>query len=84
MQNVVADGALAIIAGSDTTASALAALFFTLMSNPDVYARLQAEVDSVYPFGSDALDTSKLMDMSFLHACMYVFQFIVKPGKLMS
>lgn len=73
MSNVVADGALAIIAGSDTTATAMSALFYYLLRNPSYYKRLQEEIDAVQPQGLLVLDTLKLDEMSFLDACVSVF-----------
>jgi len=70
LRNVVADGALAIIAGSDTTASALSSLFFLLLSNRDCYDRLQAEIDDLFPPGENAMDTSKYANMPFLSSCI--------------
>ena len=49
MEIVTSDAVLAIVAGSDTTATTLANVFFYLMSNPEAYKRLQAEVDKYYP-----------------------------------
>lgn len=72
MQNVITDAVFAIIAGSDTTASALVSLFFHLMCNDKIYTRLQDEIDRVYPAGSDALDASKHTELPFLNACMCV------------
>ena len=46
---------MAIVAGADTTASALTSLFACLLSRPDAYARLQEEVDMLYPRGVDPL-----------------------------
>lgn len=63
-------GALAILAGADTTASALASLFYFLLCNPDCYARVQRELDSVYPGGADPMDTSKHPELIYLTACL--------------
>ncbi|KAJ7461566.1 high nitrogen upregulated cytochrome P450 monooxygenase 2 [Mycena latifolia] len=68
---VVADGVLSIIAGSDTTGTALSCLVWFLLSNPDIYRRVQAEVDSVYPDGeSSPLDATKHAELRFLTACL--------------
>ncbi|KAJ5740268.1 hypothetical protein N7493_000140 [Penicillium malachiteum] len=48
------DGRLAIIAGSDTTGSTLANIFYFLTKHPTVYERLQKEVDDVKSSGGDA------------------------------
>ncbi|KAF7375103.1 High nitrogen upregulated cytochrome P450 monooxygenase 2 [Mycena sanguinolenta] len=68
--NVVADGALAIVAGADTTASVLSSLFFLLLSNPKYYEQLQAEIDVHFPPGADPLDPKPHADMKFLNACI--------------
>ncbi|KAL4247923.1 Cytochrome P450 superfamily protein [Abortiporus biennis] len=70
MKNVIADGALAIIAGADTTASAMASLFYLLLSHPEYYKLLREEVDTVFPPGEDPLDTSKHNELTFMNACI--------------
>ncbi|KAJ7161485.1 cytochrome P450, partial [Mycena crocata] len=67
---VVADGVLSIIAGSDTTAIALSSLVWFLLSHPEIYRRVQAEVDSVYSDGDSLLDASKHPELEFLTACL--------------
>ncbi|OCH86875.1 high nitrogen upregulated cytochrome P450 monooxygenase 2 [Obba rivulosa] len=68
---VVSDGALAVIAGSDTTSSVLSNVFFYLLKEPAYYKRLQAEVDKFYPPGEDALSTKHHGDMPFLTAVLH-------------
>ncbi|KAF7330420.1 Cytochrome P450 [Mycena venus] len=68
--DVIADGALAIIAGADTTASAFASLFFLLLSHPKYYEQLQEEIDSQFPHGVDPMDTRSHADMKILNACI--------------
>ncbi|KAI0687966.1 high nitrogen upregulated cytochrome P450 monooxygenase 2 [Cerioporus squamosus] len=68
MQQLVDDGALAIIAGADTTSSALTSLVYCLLTHPEVYERLQAEIDRIYPPGEDALSTEHHRDMPYLAA----------------
>lgn len=46
-EDVVKESLLQIIAGSDTTSAALATTMLFLLTHPPVYAKLQAEVDSV-------------------------------------
>ncbi|CAL1712458.1 unnamed protein product [Somion occarium] len=65
---LLADANLAIIAGSDTTSTTLSNIFFSLLRNPGVYKKLQAEVDQWYPQGSDATDPEHHQDMSYLDA----------------
>ena len=68
---VISDSALAIIAGSDTTASTLGNIVYCLLANRDAYKRLQAEVDACYPAGEDSLDPRHLPKMAYLDAVMY-------------
>lgn len=68
---IISDGALAMIAGSDTTSTVLSSLFSLLLRNPKEYARLQKEVDEAFPPGEgDPFDTTKLAEMPFLNAVM--------------
>ncbi|KAH9477825.1 Cytochrome P450 monooxygenase orf5 [Psilocybe cubensis] len=64
---VTSDGGLAIIAGSDTTSSALSHFFYFLLCSPNAYKRVQAEVDEL---GDDVLDTSKHARMTYLTAAI--------------
>ena len=72
MQQLVDDGVLAIVAGADTTSSALTSLTYLLLTHPDAYEKLQAEIDKFYPAGEDALNTKHHRDMPYLTAVMYV------------
>jgi cytochrome P450 len=72
LRDVVADAALVVVAGADTAASALASLFYLLLSHPKYYERLQEEIDLQFPpgSGSDPLDVSNYVEMKLLNACM--------------
>ena len=70
MQHLVDDGILAVVAGSDTTSTALAHLWYLFLRNPDVYKRLREEVDATFPPGDDPMDFSRHADMPYLNACM--------------
>ena len=72
---MASDGVLAIVAGSDTTATTLTSLFCMLMANKVAYRRLQAEIDKYYPRGEDPCATTYHGDMKYLTAVMYVFPF---------
>lgn len=61
-----------MIAGSDTTASVLGSIVYCLIRYPDVYKRLQAEVDKFYPPEADSLDPVHHANMPYLEAVMYV------------
>ncbi|KAI0749187.1 high nitrogen upregulated cytochrome P450 monooxygenase 2 [Daedaleopsis nitida] len=68
-RQLVDDGILAIVAGADTVSSALTSILFCLLTHPDVYARLQAEVDATYLPGEDPLANPKrAREMPYLHA----------------
>lgn len=64
------EGVLAIIAGSDTVASTLTALWYYLMRDASMFNRLRAEVDMHFPFGQEPLDFSKMSRMPYLNACI--------------
>ncbi|KAL1948858.1 hypothetical protein VTO73DRAFT_10664 [Trametes versicolor] len=68
VQQLVDDGVLAIVAGADTTSSALSSLFFSLVTHRDVYDRLQAEVDRFYPQGENTGDAKHHREMHYLTA----------------
>jgi len=70
LAHVISDGALAVIAGADTTSGILTHLFYFLLSHPESYKRLQREVDEYYPPGRDALDTKNHGDMPYLAALL--------------
>lgn len=62
---------LAIIAGSDTTATVMAAVFYFLLTHREIYQNLREEVDSAFPLGeSDPFNGAKLADMAYLNAVM--------------
>lgn len=63
---------LAIVAGSDTTASVLSNIVYYLLSNTADYARLRKEVDHAFPPLEEVpLDIEKLPRLTFLNAVMY-------------
>ncbi|KAK0609046.1 Tryprostatin B 6-hydroxylase [Lasiodiplodia hormozganensis] len=61
-----ADGRALVIAGSDTTYGALTNALFHLASNPAIYAKLQAEVDSVCPDGEASFSHEKVKNLPLL------------------
>ncbi|KAK7038129.1 cytochrome P450 [Favolaschia claudopus] len=69
-QEVVADGVLSIVAGSDTTSTAISCFMWFILRNPEMYRRVQAEVDYVYGEGDSTLDSSKHSELCFLAACL--------------
>ncbi|KAI0265058.1 high nitrogen upregulated cytochrome P450 monooxygenase 2 [Gloeopeniophorella convolvens] len=70
MPSVAANGILAIVAGSDTTSTVLAALFYELVRCPWAYQRLKEEVFREFPPGEEPLDASRLSQMKWLNACI--------------
>lgn len=66
-QEVESDGMLAIVAGSDTTSTALSNLFWYLLQNPECYNRLRKEVDAL---GNDLINTAQHAHMHYLNAVM--------------
>jgi len=69
---VAKDAGLAVIAGSDTSSTVMSSLVFLILGNPDVYKKLQAEIDETFPGGTDPTDSTKLSSMPYLDACMCV------------
>ena len=59
---------MAIIAGADTTSTALGNLFFFLMTQPVQYQRLQAEIDGA---ADQLTDHTALARLPYLNATMY-------------
>ncbi|KAJ7131859.1 cytochrome P450 [Mycena crocata] len=70
LENSAADGIVAIVAASDTIASALSSLIWFLLSNPEYYRRVQLELDTVFGDGDDPLDCSKHQQLMLLSACI--------------
>ncbi|KAH8118801.1 high nitrogen upregulated cytochrome P450 monooxygenase 2 [Phellopilus nigrolimitatus] len=66
---IIENGEVAIIAGSDTTSTVMSGIFYHLLANPDIYRRLQDEIDVAFPLGEgDPLDTTRLSELTFLNA----------------
>jgi cytochrome P450 len=74
--NILGDCSTLIVAGSDTTAAALACLFFQFALYPDAYKKLQAEVDDLLFSCLDTsaegaiLDAHALGKLPYLQACI--------------
>ncbi|KZT08063.1 cytochrome P450 [Laetiporus sulphureus 93-53] len=72
---------IAIVAGSDTTATALSNAFYFLCANPSYYARLRAELDSEFPPGKgEPTDTTKLARLQYLNAVINESLRLFPPG----
>ncbi|KAL2849014.1 cytochrome P450 [Aspergillus pseudodeflectus] len=61
---------LLIIAGSDTSSTAMAALFFYLCRNPAAYDRVTKEVRGVFQRADEISQGPKLSSCSYLRACI--------------
>lgn len=61
-------GDLAIIAGSDTTSTAVTVVLYHLMTNPTAYRRLQAEIDEL---GDNVVDCATQVHLPYLNAVLY-------------
>ncbi|KAF8827445.1 hypothetical protein HHX47_DHR4000329 [Lentinula edodes] len=69
---IVSNAVLAIIAGSDTTASALCNAIYYLVANPKDMQTLQQEIEEAFPDSGTNIDIQKLDKMPWLNAVMYV------------
>ncbi|PIL28313.1 cytochrome P450 [Ganoderma sinense ZZ0214-1] len=67
-RHLLDDGVLAMVAGSDTTSSAITSVFHCLLAHPPAYAALQDEVDRFYPRGEDVCDVTHHREMRYLTA----------------
>jgi len=65
LAQVISDSSTAIVAGADTTSTALSSLFWFLLCNPTTYIRLQAEIDAL---GNEITDSSKRASLPYLNA----------------
>jgi cytochrome P450 len=69
------ESSLAIVAGSDTTGTAMANAFFYFIEQPNVFTRLRAELDEAAAEGHDGqapydveIEESKLANLPYLNA----------------
>lgn len=58
-----------MVAGSDTTSSALSAIWYFLLKDPVALARVRAEVDSAFQ-GKDTFDFAKMSGLPYVNAVM--------------
>ncbi|OJT14456.1 Cytochrome P450 67 [Trametes pubescens] len=68
LQQVVNEGVVAVVAGSDTVSITLTSIFFCLATHPEAYRLLEEEIDRFYPPGQDPCDTEHHRDMHYLTA----------------
>lgn len=57
-----------LVAGHETTSGTLGFLFYHLLKNPDVYQKVQAEVDRVV--GNEVLQLRHIPQLKYLEACI--------------
>lgn len=69
-EELLADGMLAIIAGSDTTATMLSHLFYFMLRHPQCAERLRKELAATFPHDEDPINFARLGEMPYLNACM--------------
>ncbi|KAG6849321.1 hypothetical protein H0H93_009462 [Arthromyces matolae] len=67
IEEAVSDGAVAIIAGADTTSSVLANFIYFLLVNPQSYKRVQSEIDTL---GDEIMDFGKQARLPYLTAAL--------------
>lgn len=68
-EELVSETVLQIIAGSDTTATALRSILLYLLSHPRVYSKLQAEIDAAARTGhAGVIPDSEVRKMPYLQA----------------
>jgi len=70
MEDLIAESSTLIVAGSDTTSTALAGLFYYLSQHQSVYERAAAEVRSTFASPEDIRIGSKLASCTYLRACI--------------
>ncbi|EOA91200.1 uncharacterized protein SETTUDRAFT_177837 [Exserohilum turcica Et28A] len=65
-----AESNLLIIAGSDTSSTGIAALFFYLSRNPEAYSRVTREVRETFLSNDEISQGPKLSSCTYLRACI--------------
>lgn len=66
--------------GTETSSTALNALFFYLSRNPDCYRKLATEIRSRFTTGADIRGGSTLAGCQYLHACINEALRLAPPG----
>jgi len=70
LHTVHSDGLLAVVAGSDTTATAFTAMWYYLLLNPSKFERLRNEIDTYFPPGEEPLEFMRMVNMPYLNGFM--------------
>lgn len=61
-----------VVAGGDTAAVAMSHLCYFMMRNPHCLDLLRKEIDETFPSGEGLIDFTRLAEMPYLNACMWV------------
>lgn len=69
-EEIIAESVTLVVAGADTSATAMAAIFFYLSRNPHAYARAAAEVRSTFNSVDEIQGGAKLQSCRYLRACI--------------
>lgn len=72
LDTIESEGILAVIAGSDTTATTLTTLFHYLLSDAEKLSKIRAEVDKNFTREEEPVNFTILAGMEYLNACMCV------------
>lgn len=65
---LAADSVLAVIAGSDTTATVLAGILYELISNPTIFLKLREAIEETV--GACEMTNTALLKVSYLESCI--------------
>lgn len=77
---IVSNAILAIIAGSDTTATALSTIMHYLLGNPRYLEDLRSEIEADFPLKEGApIEGDQLSGMKMLNAVMYALVYFHFP-----
>ncbi|PKY05677.1 cytochrome P450 [Aspergillus campestris IBT 28561] len=69
-EHLISEAIVMFVAGTDTTAAALAVTLHHLLQQPDIYRRLQDEVRTVMPTPDSRPTVPELEALPFLNACV--------------
>ena len=69
-QSLAGDAAVLLVGGTDTTATALASLFFYVSRHPTVYAELTKEIRTTFTTIDAIYSGPELSGCTYLHACI--------------
>ncbi|KAK8037395.1 benzoate 4-monooxygenase cytochrome P450 [Apiospora marii] len=78
--NLRAESSLLIVAGSDTTSTALSGIFFYLTGDPPRLAKLTAEIRTTFDSADDIVHGPKLLGCRYLAACIDEGMRLAPPG----